>query len=102
MYTVSAYDNWEIPNPRFLDEGTFRTPAEAVAAAEAIIRKSLEDLHQENGTPNAKRLMSAYLSFGEVPSIFEDDGDPRVIFRPYVRVRRLIEQITGEALPADA
>jgi hypothetical protein len=102
MYTVSAYENSEIPDTRWLDQGTFATAADAIACAEGIIRKSLESLHRQNKRPGAESLRLAYACYGEVPSVFNDDGDPPALFDTYSRVRRQIEQITGEALPVDA
>jgi hypothetical protein len=102
MYTVSAYENSEIPDPRWLDQGTFETAADAIACAEGVIHRSLQQLYQQNKKPNAERLLSAFRCYGEVASIFEDEGDPPVAFDTYARVRREIHRLTGEPVPADA
>lgn len=90
-YTVSAYDNWEIPEPFWIDEGEFDSAAEAIACAHRVISKSLESLYQANRKPDAERLRMAYLCFGEVPSIF---GEPRVAFDTYKAVDWHIQAIT--------
>ena len=60
-YIVSAYENSEIPEPCWIDEGGFD---------------------------------AAYLSYGEVPAIFNDEG---LKFEPYKYVYRCIRELTGES-----
>lgn len=95
-YAVSAYDNWDIPKPRWLDVGTFDSAADAVACAHGVIRESLESLYRakRHRDPSAEGLRMAYLCFGEVPSIF---GEPRVAFDAYNAVDWHVRAITGSA-----
>ena len=92
-YTVKAYDNYEVPNPCWMTQGTFETAAEAVALAHRVIRESLERLYQANRKPDAAGLRMAYLCHGEVPAIF---SEPEVPFDPYEAVEWHIREITGE------
>jgi hypothetical protein len=57
-WTVSAYENSEIPEPRWLDAGTFDTAAEAIACANGIIRKLLLELYEVNRKANADGLLT--------------------------------------------
>jgi hypothetical protein len=89
-YTVSAYDNFEIPEPLWIDYGHFEDAAEAVACANGIIRKSLDGLYQANRRPDAEGLKMAYLCHGIVASVF---GEPKADFDTYRAVDWHIAQI---------
>jgi hypothetical protein len=43
-YTVPAYENSEIPDPRWIDEGSFDSADEAIRCAKAVIDRSLAAL----------------------------------------------------------
>ena len=92
-YTVSAYENSEIPEPRWLDAGTFDSAEDVVACAHRIIRKSLEALYQANRKPLAAGLYRAYLCYGEVPSLF---GEPHIAFDAHEAVDWHIRAITRD------
>ena len=53
-YTVSSYANFDIPEPRWVDHGTFESADEAVACANRIVRRSLESLYLANRKPDAQ------------------------------------------------
>lgn len=91
-FTVSAYENSEIPDPRWIDEGSFDTADEAIRCAEAVIDRSLAELIRPG--MNADDLRMSYLCYGEVPSIFNDKG---LEFDAYAYVRKRIRALTGES-----
>lgn len=96
-YQVEAYENSEIPNPMWLRCGEFETADEAIRCAESIIRKSLQglaDANRRTGPLTGAALFSAYLCYGEVPSIF---GEPKVLFQAYDVVERIVREMTGDA-----
>jgi hypothetical protein len=90
-YIVSAYENSEWPDPRWLDEGCFDNAAWAIGCAEGIIDRSLASLHSPG--MSAENLRLGYLCYGEVPSIFNEE---ELHFDPYAYVRRRIREMTGE------
>lgn len=96
MYTVACYEDCEIPEPRWLDHGTFKTAAEAMTCADHVIRRSLEALHHQNRRATPDRLYSSYLAHGEVPGIF---GKPEVAFDAYAAARQHIRALTSEPVP---
>ena len=64
-----------------------------MACANRIVRRSLKSLYLANHKPDAQGLYGAYLSFGDVPSVF---GEPKVRYDPYVAVEWEIRKITAE------
>jgi hypothetical protein len=97
-YTVSAYDNWEIPDPSWIDEGSFDSADEAIRCAQAVIDRSLAALYRPG--MRADSLLNGYLCGGEVPAIFNEQG---LKFDPYVVVYRRIRELTSQLdwRPAD-
>ncbi|MEO8005429.1 MAG: hypothetical protein ABI771_11025 [Betaproteobacteria bacterium] len=91
-YTVSAYENGEFPNPTWIDEGTFDNAADAISCAQGIIDRSLA-YFMKPGT-EAKDLKSSYMCYGEVPSIFNDQG---LKWDTYEYVHKRIREMTGES-----
>jgi len=91
-FTVSAYENSEIPDPRWIDEGSFDTADEAIYCAEAVIDRSLAELYRPG--MGADDLRMSYLCYGEVPSIFNDEG---LHFDAYAHVQKRIRELTGES-----
>jgi hypothetical protein len=97
-YTVSCYDRWEYPDDDcWYDQGEFDSPAEAIACANRVIRKSLEHLRQQKPRADAKKLLDQFHHFGEVPVI---RGEPKVPFDPYLTARWYARAITGRAAAA--
>lgn len=91
-YTVSAYENSEIPNPFWIDEGTFDSADAAICCAHAVIDRSLAGFFEPG--KSAEDLRMHYMCYGEVPSIFNEQG---LRFEPYVYVHRRIRELTGES-----
>jgi hypothetical protein len=91
-YVVSAYENSEIPEPCWIDEGVFDSPDDAIRCAEGIIDRSLSGFFEPG--MGAKDLRSSYLCYGEVPAIFNNKG---LKFETYEYVYRRIRELTGES-----
>jgi hypothetical protein len=90
-YVVSAYENSEIPEPCWIDEGVFDSPDDAIRCAEGIVDRSLSGFFEPG--MSAEDLRSSYLCYGEVPAIFNDEG---LKFETYEYVYRRIRELTGE------
>jgi hypothetical protein len=94
-YSVSAYENSEIPKSRWLDIGTFDSAVAALECARGVIHSSLEALHRANPQLDADGLRLTYLCYGEVPSIV---GESRVAFSAYrVWIRTVARSLTTTA-----
>jgi hypothetical protein len=91
-YIVSAYENSEIPDPSWIDEGGFDSPDDAIRCAEGIVDRSLSGFFEPG--MGAEELRMSYLCYGEVPTIFNDEG---LKFETYEYVYRRIRELTGES-----
>ena len=91
-YIVSAYENSEIPEPCWIDEGGFDAADEAIRCAEAVVDRSLAGFFEPG--MRAEDLRRSYLCYGEVPAIFNDEG---LKFETYEYVYRCIRELTGES-----
>ena len=91
-YTVSAYENSEIPDPCWIDQGSFDSSDEAIRCAEAVIERSLATMYRPGMCADSLRMN--YLGYGEVPAVFNEQG---LKFDPYVCVYRRIRELTGQS-----
>jgi hypothetical protein len=91
-YTVQAYDNADIPEPRWMTVGEFDSAEKAVQCAQSVIDRSL----RATSTPgeSARMMHLGYLCYGEVPSVFNGEG---LQFDSVAYVHRRMRELTGEA-----
>jgi hypothetical protein len=90
-YVVSAYENSEMPDLFWIDEGGFDSADDAIRCAEAVVDRSLAGFFKPG--MSAETLRMSYLCYGEVPTIFNDEG---LNFETYMYVYRRIRELTGE------
>jgi hypothetical protein len=105
-YILSVIDNWDRHEGRGIEHDSYATAEEALAAARAVIDKSLTGnwawVCSQPGQPTAKALYDYWSSAGDNIYIFETDGSPPVEphFMPYDYARRRAEEVAQTtALP---
>jgi hypothetical protein len=92
-YTVSSFDNFHFGDEdEGSDEvGTFATAEEAIAAARAVVDKSLR--YEASSARSAESLADRWSSFGDSPSI---RGTPTVEFSAWEYAKERAPQIFAE------
>lgn len=91
-YRVEVFDNFDHPGERCCGlEGEFDTAEAALAAARAVVDKSLD--HSRKPGQSATEWYQVYSTSGDGVYLL---GEPRVEFNPYYYAKERIEQITGE------
>ena len=91
-YRVDSVDANDMHDekPYYFPEGAFDTPEEALACAQAVVRRSVAEHLLDGGM--ADRAYRLYCLYGAIPMIWDSHGD----FNPYDYARRHLEETTGE------
>ena len=99
-YELKVIDNWDHHEGSIQDSGEFQTAEEVVAAAKAVIDRSLQEtwegICRDSGrTPTAKELYSAWCGFGDNTYIWSNGDSPPVEpkFHPYDYAEARAEEV---------